>query len=258
MPDFLGIGAQKSGTTWLYQQLAGHPEVDFPGGKEMHFWDGAGQPDLKAYRACFNANAKDGRRQGEITPAYAILPSDRIKLIRQHFPDTRILFLMRNPVDRAWSSALMALDRAEMTIDEASDQWFIDHFHSAGSRRRGDYATALCTWLESFPAERFLLATYDELTNDPRALLCRVASHIGVSPGHFATASADGLYQRVFEGPGHRLRPTLRTLLERLYAPELARLATLLSERFDWPYSSEGWLLDPNTSTAHGSFGKHD
>jgi hypothetical protein len=36
---FLGIGAQKAATTWLYHQLGRHPQVRFPGGKELHFWD---------------------------------------------------------------------------------------------------------------------------------------------------------------------------------------------------------------------------
>src|SRR5262249_41035314 len=38
-PDFLGIGAQKAATTWLYENLKRHPEIEFPAGKEVHFWD---------------------------------------------------------------------------------------------------------------------------------------------------------------------------------------------------------------------------
>jgi hypothetical protein len=53
-------------------------------------------------------------------------------------PNLRVIYSLRNPIARAWSSALMSLERAEMTIDEASPLWFLDHFKSAGPRRRGD------------------------------------------------------------------------------------------------------------------------
>ena len=143
MLDFLGIGAQKAGTTWLYEMLCQHPQLAFPGGKEMHFWDAGRSRGLEWYRSCFNVGEK---KNGEITPAYAMLPVETIREIHALNPALRVIYILRNPIDRAWSSARMALERAEMTLAEASDQWFVDHFLSQGSLRRGDYESCIRHW----------------------------------------------------------------------------------------------------------------
>lgn len=68
MLDFLGIGAQKAGTTWLQVMLSQHPEIHFPLGKEVHFWNHQ-YKGLAWYQAHFN-NSHQNCKQGEITPAY--------------------------------------------------------------------------------------------------------------------------------------------------------------------------------------------
>ena len=120
MLDFLGIGAQKAGTTWLYEQLRLHPDISFPAGKEVHFWDLQYERGIEWYRPLFTHDKC--KCLGEITPAYAMLSKVHIEEIRDINPSLKIIYILRNPIHRAWSSALMALKRAEMTIDEASDQ----------------------------------------------------------------------------------------------------------------------------------------
>ena len=72
MIDFLGIGAQKAGTTWIYQHLSRHPQICFPAGKEIHFWDHYRNNGVDWWTSLF-ADDHPGRKQGEITPAYATL-----------------------------------------------------------------------------------------------------------------------------------------------------------------------------------------
>src|SRR5258706_3186219 len=129
MLDFLGIGAQKAGTTWLHEALSLHPALRFPGGKEVHFWDWHRARGVDWYRGLFGA-AAPGVKNGEITPAYALLPVEAIREIREINPALRVIYTLRNPLERAWSAALMVLQRGGMTLEEASDQWFIDHFRS--------------------------------------------------------------------------------------------------------------------------------
>jgi hypothetical protein len=181
MLDFLGIGAQKCGTSWLYEHLRLHPQIRFPGGKEIHYWDQPGDRPLSWYTDLFGQPA-GYVRQGEITPAYAILAVETIRRIRELFPEVRLLFLIRNPIERAWSSALMALTRAELSLDEASDQWLIDHFRSRGSLARGDYEQCLRNWLSVFPREQLLLERFEQIWDDPIALLQSCAAHIRVDP----------------------------------------------------------------------------
>lgn len=111
----------------------------------------------------------------------------------------------------------MALGRAEMSIEEASDAWFIDHFRSSGSRCRGDYETTLRRWLSVFPSGQLLLLRYEEVCHAPLRLLSRCAVHLGVSLDPFAELPSSVLSERVFEGPRHALRPSLLRVLTELY-----------------------------------------
>lgn len=228
---FLGIGAQKAGTSWLYDRLKRHEDIGFPLGKEAHFWD---RPHDEAAVARYLARFSGVKAcEGEITPAYAMLPDSVIARIRQAAPELRLIYVLRNPVERAWSSALMALGRAEMTIDEASDQWFLDHFRSAGSLARGDYADCIARWLRYFPREQLLIARYERILGEPEALLAQCCAHLGVAPP--GEAVLQGSRERVFSGPGHPLSNALRGELLRLYRSRIAALEALLDEDFsDW------------------------
>jgi hypothetical protein len=228
MLRFMGIGAQKSGTSWLYEVLSKHPDIDFPGGKEVHFWDAHYPNGVQWYRRLFESA---GRCSGDITPAYAILPIQMIREVHAHFPEVRVLFLMRNPIARAWSSARMAVRRAEMQLSEASDQWFIDHFRSQGSMQRGDYATCLKNWLSVYPRESFLIARYEQIVNDPVGLANSFLRHIGLEDFFIESQHAE-LSKPVFQGETHPLRPQLAEVLLQLYEDKVDALSDFLEEDF--------------------------
>jgi hypothetical protein len=226
MLAFLGIGAQKAGTTWLHHWLARHPCIGFPAGKEAHFWnDRRGRP-VETYRQMFAVD--DGKLHGDFTPAYALLNAASTREIREHFPEVKLIYCLRDPRARAWSAALMALHRAEMTEEEASDRWFIDHFCSAGSRRRGDYETCLHAWLAHFPPERLLVIRLESIATVPRVVLKAAASHIGADPAFFDTPREEMLRSKIFAGSRAELRPSLVPVLEELYPDARVRLAAFL------------------------------
>ncbi|GMU46651.1 MAG: hypothetical protein AMXMBFR26_14330 [Porticoccaceae bacterium] len=237
MLSFLGIGAQKAGTTWLYEQLALHPQIGFPGGKEVHYWDArcATLPE-SWYRDLFATD--DGRCNGDITPAYATLELPVVQRIGALFPELRILFLLRNPIERAWSSALMAMGRAELELDEVSDQWFLDHFRSRGSLLRGDYARTLTIWHQVFAPERMLVLFHEELCAAPLVLLDQVATFLGLPPAPAWTSAA--VATPVFAGSGAALRPSLRPALLELYWPRIAALEARLECDLGHWYRGDG------------------
>lgn len=237
MIDFLGIGAQKAGTTWLFRMLDRHPDVRFPAGKELHFWNRPDSDDAQAYLAHFSG-VSDGVRLGEITPAYSMLDVEVIERIHALNPSLRLIFIIRNPMDRAWSSALMALGRAEMTINEASDQWFIDHFQSSGSLRRGDYETTLRNWRSVFPDEQLLLLRYEDIVHKPANVLQRCAWHLDVDGRHFVALPNTALTKREFAGRGYPLRHSLRPVLWALYESRIESLARYTGlDLLDWKLS---------------------
>lgn len=233
-PDFLGLGAQKAGTTWLQEMLSLHPDILFPAGKEVHFWNREHHRGLRWYLDLFAERVAIGVQQGEITPAYAILEAERIREIRRILPQVRLFYVLRNPMDRAWSSALMALSRAEMTLEEASDQWFIDHFRSRGSTGRGDYESCLRRWLSEFPREQLLIERYESIAREPRALLERIADHIGVRGDFYRAVQTDRLHERIFGGPGTPVRDSLRPVLHELYADKIDSLSRYLGTDLGW------------------------
>ncbi len=228
MLDFLGIGAQKAGTTWLYEMLRLHPDISFPAGKEIHFWDQRYARGIDWYRALFEGPEQEGKHCGEITPAYAILGPEFIKECYANFPDVKLIFIIRNPVERAWSSAKMALKRAEMEIHEASEQWFIDHFLSQGSMMRGDYERCLTTWLSFYPENQLLVCFYDDLQTNPTALLRRCFEHIGVDARDYNWA--EDLKNKIFSTAVYSLPDRLRGALHKVYSTKIDRLEFFLGQ----------------------------
>jgi len=237
MIHFLGIGAQKAGTTWIYQHLSEHPDIRFPAGKEIHFWDCCRSNGIEWWMGLF-ADDHQSRKQGEITPAYATLDEATIREISSLLPDLRIFYSLRNPIARAWSSALMALERAEMTIDEASHLWFLDHFKSAGSRRRGDYLSCIRRWQSVFADEQFLTIMFDDIIRDPVGVLALLCRHLGVDANWVGQVPSAKLAMPVFAGPGHDLPEPLLGFLRVVYKPMINQLSELLgrdlSPWLDW------------------------
>jgi hypothetical protein len=231
MLDFLGIGAQKAATTWLWYNLENHPAIAFPAGKEVHFWDLHRERGTEWWLGLF-ADARLGCKHGEITPAYALLDEATIHGIRAVAPELRLFYSIRNPIARAWSAALMAVQRAEMTIDEASDIFFIDHFKSAGSCGRGDYLGCLRRWCAVFPNGELQVVVYDDIVTRPATVLMRLAEHIGVHPGFFAKLGTVRMSERIFAGPGADIRPRLLDFLRSLYRRQLETLGAELGRDF--------------------------
>jgi hypothetical protein len=228
MLKFYCIGAQKSGTTWLYEKLQQHPDVHFPHGKEIHFWDKKFQLGLEWYKGLFS----DAKTQGDMTPAYAVLPVETIRSVYNAFPDLKLVYTIRNPIDRAWSSAKMALARAEMTLPEASDQWFIDHFNSSGSLARGDYQNCIENWRRVFPDDSLAVFRYEHMTVNPKLFLCEICRHIGVNTNWIDGLDDWSLRTPTFQSTPSQIRESLKPELQRLYSDKIKRLSDYLSDDF--------------------------
>jgi sulfotransferase family protein len=101
LPTFLVVGVPKAGTTTLAAALAAHPDVFMSAEKELHFFDGSRLSE-DWYRAQFADAAPDAVAVGEATPTY-ILNAKALDRMTELVPDARLIVIMRNPVDRAYS-----------------------------------------------------------------------------------------------------------------------------------------------------------
>lgn len=218
LPDFLGIGAQKAGTTWLHENLQCHPELYLPAEKELHFFDVRYHKSLSYYSAFFEAGR--GKTKGEITPRYSILPLNRIRYIRAIAPKLRLILLMRNPIDRAWSQAVMEVVlRTKRSLKDVPELELYNHIRSHGSMHRGDYRRILGNWLKVFPREQVYLGFFEDIARRPQQLLTDVFVHLGVAPP--ADWSAYPFTQVIHKGPELPIPPRYRQFLRNLYASEI-------------------------------------
>lgn len=224
----MGIGAQKSGTTWLYNTLKKNNRIAFPIGKEVHFWDQHYDRGFEWYEG----NFQDERYiNGDITPAYGHLSIEKIREIHSMMSHLRLIYLIRNPIDRAWSSAKMDLSREEMSIEKTPDQWFIDHFQSNESLARGDYETNIRRWRNVFPADQLLIIRYETICNNPIAAANMCLKHIGLGD-LFSDKDKEQLAIKVFEGNSAKLRLSLRPSLLEIYQNRIISLGNYLDEDF--------------------------
>ena len=175
-PDFVGIGAQKAGTTWWYRLVLSHPEVSHRRGihKERHYFDHFGDTpftadDAARYHGWFPRTS--GSMTGEWTPDYLCQPWTP-PLLHRAAPGARLLVLVRDPIDRYRSG--LAHDERMGTFDHARSV--------ADARARGFYHRDIGRWLEHFDAGQLLVLQYEQCAADPVGQLARTFAFLGLDP----------------------------------------------------------------------------
>jgi len=223
LPNFLGLGAQKAGSSWLWANLRCHPELFLPARKELHYFNLHFYSSLASYSSWFEE--ADGKIKGEITPAYGILPRRRISFVKQIMPDVKLILILRNPIDRAWSRAKMVLREpgdTEIDLHAFSEGYLRRAIIHPSSQARGDYLTIIDNWLEYFAQEQLHLCFFEDLTQRPREFLSAIFSFLGVrqevdwSVFPFATNPNPT--------PTTAIPPQYRQLLEDIYCARIEAL----------------------------------
>lgn len=266
-PDFLIIGAQKCGTTALYDYLSQHPQILPAKRKEIHYFDyRANRGDLW-YRRCFPTKRLIEREHkrlslpvitGEASPSYLIYPNAAPRAAA-FVPSAKLLVLLRNPVDRAWSHYQMNRSKGEvydrdqkcevprepLSFEEALAQedgrlekalahmekgdehsaWWRMHSY----RKRGLYASQIKRWMEFFPREQFLFVDSAELHRETDVAFNRVLDFLQLQPLKLP------VYERKLVG-GYKetMAPQTRQGLIEFFRPHNEELYALLDRRFDW------------------------
>ena len=153
--------------------------------------------------------------------------------VRRHLPDVRLFYLIRNPIERAWSAALMAMSGLALQPYEVSDAWLVDVLSSDVWRRTGDHLACIRSWLEQFPEKQLHLAWYDDLRERPAEVLAGLCRHLGLPEGPAVSLPEPELRQRVHASRGPRLPAHLRGLLVELHRRPIRELAAALGRNLD-------------------------
>ena len=242
LPDFLILGAQKAGTTALYAYLRWHPQITGPAFKEVSFFDRHYARGEAWYRAHLPARVSAGTLVGEASPSYLFHPlaPERVRAL---VPEARLIAILRNPVDRAFSHYQheLSLGRETLPFEEAIEreeermegevermlrdpEYFSHAWWNYTYLARGRYAEQLERWFAVFPRDRLLVLSTDELANDTAETYGRVLDFLGVERHDLAS------YPRIFEREYAELDPAIRARLEAYFEEPNRHLEEVLRE----------------------------
>lgn len=240
--NFIIAGAQKAGTTALYDYLAEDPAIGLSNIKEVHFFDDENldwsAPDYRPYHAHFSVEGPDIR--GEATPIYIYWPGC-LERIAKYNSDIKLIFLLRDPVERAWSHWKMEFARGAETRPFSwairqgrqrlfqSDPW--------GSHRefsyveRGFYGEQIAHALALFPREQILVINSDDLKHEPNEILRRVNKFLGAPPPDRRAPKSVHVGREMDYGAN--LSEEDIGWLREVYATDQVRLQTLIDLRLN-------------------------
>lgn len=241
-PSFLVIGAQKGGTTSLFDYLAEHPDVAAPRYKEVHYFTRYSDRPLSYYRSSF---PRGDRMTGEASPYYLFHPFVPERVARA-LPDVKLIAMLRDPVSRAMShhNHNLAMGLEELPLEEALDA---EEARLAGAEAtlarpggmvaahrhfsylaRGRYAEQLERWFAHFPREQILILSSEDFFAEPQAGYAETLRFLGLAdhdPGAMTARNA-----RAYGAMPDPLRERLRGR----FTADNERLYQLLDRDFGW------------------------
>jgi hypothetical protein len=214
-PDFVGVGAPRSGTSWLYEVLSRHPALWLPPVKELHYFDEPSGSkryysylrmrlisgfwirhplsrfDLRYffrqrndawYCDLFESARRRGLVAGEITPAYSSLGENELMRLRSLNPEVKLIYIMRDPVVRSWS-AVMKLQRKQGSGGTLPVSDAIRYARSDGVRKRSSYMDCIECLERVFQRDQILYCFFEQLAQTPAEFVTHVLEFLGVQPG---------------------------------------------------------------------------
>lgn len=241
-PDFIIAGASKSGTSSIYYYLSHHPQVLLPHKKEIDFFWQNYQRGIEWYLAHFpSITDQDDFLTGEATPNYLRFPQVATR-IKATCPQTKIIILLRNPVDRAISwhhhklnTGLTKVDLASAIASEISRLATITEaeitntgFHEPDNILSSLYLYKLKPWIELLGREQFLILKSEDFYLNSMSQMETVFQFLGLPNCTLST------YPKVNPGKYEEIETGLRQTLSDYFAPYNQQLEEYLGMKFDW------------------------
>ena len=225
-PDFVGVGTQRSGTSWWFQLLLDHPDIVPPvqkRKKELHFFGPfCGAPmageDVARYHELFPPRAA-GTLSGEWTPRY-MFDFWTPRLLARAAPDAKLLVLLRDPIERYRSGVPHQTGFTPKRGDAAI---------AADAALRGCYATQLRRVLAHFDAQQVLVLQYERCTLEPLEQYARTLRFLGVRDD-FEPSGVGELRGRTRASEKEPLWPDLLEELHQTLDPEMLELDALVPD----------------------------
>lgn len=175
LPNFLVIGAPRSGTTWLYQNLKTHPDVFLSETKELHFFDRNYEKGMEFYKKNFEGS-ETYKAVGEMTPQY-LFSKEVAARIKENIPNAKLIVLLRNPTDRLYSSYQNYKSKNKELTNLSFEKDLESRPHLL---EEGLYAVGLTTYFDLFDKANVFVGFYEEVEKDPVALWKRLCNFLNI------------------------------------------------------------------------------
>jgi hypothetical protein len=190
--------------------------------------------DLDAYAELFEP--KGELLSGDITPSYSTLSEDVISQVAKRFPALKVVLLVRDPVERSWSSLNMRIRRGYVAENDMPSWAAVRKQITSPAFAARSYATDVWkTWTKYFAGERSRYFLFDDLVSDPLKMRNDILSFLGVDPNKFPGGLAPE-FNRKAARTKLPMSDEVRNMLRDLYADELKRSAALFGGAAEmWP-----------------------
>jgi len=231
LPDFIIIGAQKAGTSSLFYYLSQHPQLRLAIQKEIHYYNYycLNGKNKNWYRSFFPLRSSE-LLTGEASPYYLFDPGAPEK-IKKDIPNVKLIALLRDPVDRAYSAYSMNARRASgsfPTFEQAIANEDMSHEASQVYLWRGLYAQHIRPWLAHFPREQLLFIKAEDFFRRPKESLKEVYEFLDIKEVYPETLKPQEV------GSYSELSPQTRAELQHYYKGPNTELAELIGPDFNW------------------------
>ena len=255
-PDFIIIGAQKSGTTSLFNYLIKHPQVLGSYIKETHFfcsenynkgidWYRSFFPSI-FYKKLTEVALRSKVIVGECTPYYIFYPHAADRILK-YFPKIKIIAILRNPADRAYSQYKhrKRFGNEKLSFEEAitrekeiirvehekmiNDNNYYSYDHKTSScLSRGIYVNQLKTWMAKLHSSQLLILSFDDFINNTQEVMNTVCNFLEIK--NIKQKS----YRKFHQGNYKEMDATTKTNLSSFFKPYNQELYNLLGKNFRW------------------------
>lgn len=206
--DFIGIGAGKCGSTWLFANVVKHPEICDKNLKELNYFsDLYTEHPFEWYEGQFR-KCGGNRLKGEFSVTYLGHP-EAAGRIYKHYPEVKLLAIIRNPVKRTFSNYLHSLRKGDLPAGYPFSEYIADEKNLLTSR----YVDFFSEYLRVFPRDQLLVIVLENFLKDIKAGYREIFDYLGVADVSFFD---DSFYEQRNEARSYRLI-WLENLLVRSY-----------------------------------------
>jgi len=244
-PDFLIVGPQRTGTTWLHAHLRFHPQIFLSEPKEIFFFSRLKTPSHSGFQSAelewylrffrdppWRWAAKTALSlwkyhelyrpvvRGEATASYAALDRDVVGEIAALNPDVKVIMMIRDPVERAWSHAKKDLVRkTKRRVEDVPTAEFESFFRDEYQRRCARMVENYDNWAAQLKPGNLYLGRFADVEERPEALLLEVMRFLGVRADHRYVSSE--VREQVNPTAASRIPEAYRRFLEDLLRDEI-------------------------------------